>query len=711
MFCIRTFSIASCLVLAAGSVFGQGHEALVLVDPSSPESLYVSNYYAAARGIPSSGLAYFDPAANDFADFTATRKPALMGTLANHRNRGSIDYVILTSDAPYRLSATGFVSDGCVAVSRFSLTGCYTMTQYTDTVLGGTSSLLSNGFFDIDGVARGFDSNISYHAGDPGVGTPAGRSFIGAALGYTGSGGTDLATVLSMIDKSVAADGTFPAGTFHFLQTGDAARSAPRHGLYTGAVNKIVANGGLAVRTSGPLLPSGGAVSAGAMSGFAGADILGGDFSFADGAFADHLTSFGATFTDTSQTKVTKWIEKGAICTFGAIQEPCNYPNKFPTANVHTMYHEGATIGEACFRSLQAVPFQGMMIGDPLCHPYTHVPTVGPGTLPTGAVSGNVSFIPTATTAHPSATIATVEVYINGILRSSGPFGDVQFVRTTFLDDGWHEIRIVAIDSTLVGAQGEWVGDLFTDNNGKVITASTPAANIDRSGLIQIATDANDPNVTETRLLHNDRVVAAIPGTGNIETRGEIVGAGPARVRIEMDFADGTTARFMPFTVEVANTNAPTAGGAPTAFDFTKTVKPGEAFILELPAMHNTGVAEPTFSITSGPAQGTVLGGSGRFRIIQANAGATGTDQVTFSVVSSGQSDSATVTIVYFDPDAQPCPADTNFDGVLNGADFTFWIFAYNAGLVGIADLNGDGVLTPSDFSAWIAAFNIGCDF
>ena len=118
-----------------------------------------------------------------------------------------------------------------------------------------------------------------------------------------------------------------------------------------------------------------------------------------------------------------------------------------------------------------------------------------------------------------------------------------------------------------------------------------------------------------------------------------------------------------------------------------------------------------SFSITSGPTQGSVLGGSGRFRIVQADAGATGTDQISFSVNSDGQSDSATVNIIYYDPDAEPCLADTNLDGTLNFQDFTFWIFAYNSNLVSIGDINQDGFLTPTDFTAWIAAYNTGCDF
>lgn len=702
---------AAMIVGLAGLAEGQAHEAMVLVNPNSTESLHVSNYYASARGMPMSGLAYFDPAPTDFNDFVASRVPALTGSIANHRNGESIDYILITPDAPYRFVASGFVNDGCSTVSRFSLTGAYTLTRYADFVQGGTSSLLSNGYFDADGEARGFDNAVAYSNGDPGLGAPAGMPYIGCALGYTGERGNSLGEIFSMIDRAVSADGAFPAGTFYFLQTNDVARSEPRHGLYTSAVSKITAAGGSAVRTTGQNLPTGGPVVMGAMSGFAADNIPAGDFTFAPGAFADHLTSFAANFDEGGQTKMSRWIAKGAVGSFGAVQEPCNYPNKFPSAYMHTMYHDGLTLGEACLRSLQAVPFQGMMYGDPLCRPFTHIPVVNPGAVPSGTVTGNFTLTPSATTTHPTASIAEFEVYVDGILRAREPAGNPLLVRTKNYADGWHELRIVAIDSTLVGAQGEWVGSIQTNNKGKIIGASAPASNIDRSGLIQIAVDTNDSDIVETRLLHNDRVVATSPTLGVIQTRGEIVGPGPAKVRVEVLFNDGAVARSQPFTVNVADTNPPAGAGGPTAFGFHKTVKPGEAYILELPALHDTPLTEPTFTITSGPAQGTILGGSGRFRIIQADAGATGTDQIGFSVTSNGMTDNAVATINFFDPDGQPCPADTNGDGFLDAQDFSFWIFAYNIGLVSIADLNSNGTLEPGDFSAWIAAYNAGCDF
>ncbi len=709
---MRKPAAALAVVLSCGLAQGQAHEAMLLVNPNSTESLHVSNYYAAARGVPMSGLAYFNPApTSGFSDFVASRVPALLGSIANARNEDSIDYVILTPDAPYRFGAAGFVSDGCSPVNNFSLAGAYTMTRYAGLVQGGVSSQLSNGYFDSDGEARGFDNALTYTAGEPMLGSQTGQPFIGAALGYTGNLGNTRSEILSLIDTSVGADGTFPTGTFHFLQTGDAARSSPRHGLYTAAVNKITASGGTAVKSIGPNLPSGGSVVSGAMSGFATADIAGADFTFAPGAFADHLTSFAATFDNASQTKMSRWISKGAVGTFGAIEEPCNYPSKFPSPYMHAMYYDGLTLGEACLRSLGSVPFQGMMYGDPLCRPYTHIPVVNPGSVPVWPITGNLTLTPSATTTHPTASIATIEVYIDGILRAKEPAGSPLLIRTANYVDGWHEIRIVATDSTIVGAQGEWWGNLYTFNQGKFLGISPPATNIDRSGAIQFTVDANDSDIIEMRILHNDRVVATSPSLGGIQTLGEIVGPGPARVRVEVLFNDGDVVRSRPFTVNVADANPPAGTGAPTAFGFHKTVKPGQAYILELPALHSTPLTEPTFAITSGPAQGTILGGTGRYRIIQANAGATGSDQVGFSVTSNGMTDNAVATINFYDPDNQPCPADTNGDGFLDAQDFSFWLFAYNIGLVSIADLNGNGTLEPGDFTAWINAYNLGCDF
>ncbi|HED53029.1 MAG TPA: hypothetical protein ENJ00_02355 [Phycisphaerales bacterium] len=54
------------------------------------------------------------------------------------------------------------------------------------------------------------------------------------------------------------------------------------------------------------------------------------------------------------------------------------------------------------------------------------------------------------------------------------------------------------------------------------------------------------------------------------------------------------------------------------------------------------------------------------------------------------------------------CPGDVNNDGLLNAADFTAWIAAFNA-KTPECDQNNDGNCNPADFTTWIANFNTGC--
>ncbi|MBX3379495.1 MAG: hypothetical protein KF805_05330 [Phycisphaeraceae bacterium] len=64
--------------------------------------------------------------------------------------------------------------------------------------------------------------------------------------------------------------------------------------------------------------------------------------------------------------------------------------------------------------------------------------------------------------------------------------------------------------------------------------------------------------------------------------------------------------------------------------------------------------------------------------------------------------------------DTIPCPADFNHDGLVEDADFSFFVAAYNildcadpsmtAGCP--ADLNGDGFVDDADFTLFVAAYN-----
>ena len=89
------------------------------------------------------------------------------------------------------------------------------------------------------------------------------------------------------------------------------------------------------------------------------------------GAAADHLTSFGGRFPDgLGQMLATEWLKAGATASYGTVEEPCNFPEKFPRATVLVnRYRAGDTLLEAYWKSVR-MPGQGLFVGEPLARPY-----------------------------------------------------------------------------------------------------------------------------------------------------------------------------------------------------------------------------------------------------------------------------------------------------------------------------------------------------
>jgi uncharacterized protein (TIGR03790 family) len=92
---------------------------------------------------------------------------------------------------------------------------------------------------------------------------------------------------------------------------------------------------------------------------------------FLPGAVADHLTSFGGVLPDgAGQMTATRWLAAGATGSYGTVEEPCNYTEKFPQASVLAdRYRSGETLLEAYWKSVQW-PGQGLFVGEPLARPW-----------------------------------------------------------------------------------------------------------------------------------------------------------------------------------------------------------------------------------------------------------------------------------------------------------------------------------------------------
>jgi len=651
----RSLSVRAALlvaVLAAPAFAGGASEnALLIVDPTNPESLRVANHYLEMRDLPSANVLYMAPGAASYAQFTATNLPGFLGSLAHKGLDDHIDFVVLPSGGSYFVSAPGLVGDGCSPVTRFSATAGYTLAHRAADILDGIGSQSKNRFHQLSWDAQSFDANTLWLSGNPSTNPGAKRYYIGALLGYTGPTGNTLDEVLAMIDRSVAADATHPTGTFYYMETTDPARSGPRDGAYPGAVNQMAAAGGVAQHLF-DWLPLGHHDALGIMTGFASQDIDGANLTLLPGSFADHLTSFAATFGDLSQTKMSRWIAKGASGTAGTVEEPCNYPGKFPHARLHVVYRKGLCLGEAWFRSLEYEPYQNLFMGDPLTRPWADPPTVSVSDAPLVPVAGTLVLTPVASATASGAGIAALELLVDGVVVQAVADGEVFTLDTTALDDGWHELRVLALDDTPVRNAASWKGTLVVANLGRTASLSTLTTSGDLGQRFDLDFAAAGGTVVEVRLEQNGRVVASAPvPTGTLGVHARLLGAGTVHLVAVSTFSDGRAARSQPLALTIADAGG-TSGTPPVAFGYTRslarhgTTAPGP-FVLELPATFDDPLASATWTLLTPPAQAAVLGGSGPWRVLQPVVGAFGTDALTFRVTTPAGTSDATIVLDY----------------------------------------------------------------
>lgn len=696
----RRRSIAASTVLGLAAAAGQaqaggsGENIIIIADPLNAESMYVANYYREARGVPAENVLYFSPGADDYGSFVAWNLTALQ-TLIDERGIGSqADYIVLMPGSPFYVSASGLVNDGCSPVNRFSISGAYTTAFVADEVLGGVNSNFSNRYSRNTFTMQRFDSELAYLAGSPSNDPNARRYYISALLGYTGERGNTLQEILDNIDRSVAADFTRPVGTFYFCETSDQARSSPRHNTFDNVIDQIELQGGAGSHEFRQMPRNRHDILC-VLTGAGVLDIAGANMTILPGAYADHLTSFGAMFDNSDQTKISEWIRKGATASLGTVEEPCNYPGKFTHARSMAYYHQGASMGESVFRALNFTPFQGLLYGDPLCRPHDFPVTVTVQDPPAGPVSGEVEITPSGQTDKFGTFVFDFEVAVDN-RRVASDFVLPLRVDTTALEDGWHDLRVFGFDSSAVNSMGVWRGELVVNNLGRTAelgNVSATSGDLSTTFVFEASSLAGGRGgaPVEIRLVQHGRVLASSPGcSATLSVAGAQLGAGMSSVHAEALFADGMRVRSAPVEIDVDYDNGTPTGTAPQVSGGTVWVGDAESAFVTLPYTFDNAGEAPAFEILDAPAQATVEPGpDGPYRLVTPAPDAAGFDVMTYrATASSGQSAVGRIVLVYdrspldvngdggFDIEdlyaIHATPADVNLDGTADNADVRF---------------------------------------
>ncbi|HEY1090490.1 MAG TPA: TIGR03790 family protein [Burkholderiaceae bacterium] len=318
----------------------------VIVIEGDADSEAIANYYQTARGIPKANVVRVR-LANRNDEISAAEFAALKSQVDAQLPAG-VQATLLTWRAPSRV--LGSCAMSITSAMAFG---------YDPKYCGGCADTAASAYYD---------SESSRPFADLGL-RPS--MLLGAAT---------LAAAKPLIDRGVSADASYPGGEGWLVKTNDFARNV-RFTDWNNLPAQWSGQLGLNVVDNGSGPASGNTISgkSNVLFYFTGLDVIANlaSNSYRPGAVGDSLTSWAGVLPDAlGQTTVTAWLDAGLTGSYGTVEEPCNFPQKFSRASVLIdQYSRGATLIEAYWKAVEW-PGQGLFVGEPLAQPFRDAPSL-----------------------------------------------------------------------------------------------------------------------------------------------------------------------------------------------------------------------------------------------------------------------------------------------------------------------------------------------
>jgi hypothetical protein len=543
--------LALCWTPGAGGAVawagGGAENVLLLVNVNSSSSMTIANNYIQLRKVPASNVVYVDwQGPLDECGAVRFSQQILTPALAAIKDRqlaAQIDYIVYSSDFPWRIGLKAmFPQEEFSPQFRpfCSLNGATYLWHYINETNPALVLPVVNWYFAPDAntndvrcqkigdvPSRGFHSRYLWGRDGKRTDDPKlGQSYLlSAMLGVTEGRGNTEAEIISYLKRSVAADGTRPPGTIYFMQNKDI-RSATRHDCYAGVAQQLTSLGVMA-RVEQGTIPQKANTVAGIMTGIADFDFAASKSRIVPGAICDNLTSLGGVLSaNAGQTPLSEFLRYGAAGASGTIFEPLALQAKFPLPSLFIHYARGCSLAEAFYQSV-AEPYQLLIVGDPLCQPWAATSKVTlMGVKPGDEVKGNFTVQPQVNAA-PGHRIGSLELFTDGRIVARFPTGKTLDLDTTKLADGYHELRIVAIDADPIETQCRTIMPIFVNNHGdKIEIAVSPRSQVAAADKLRIS--VRQPGAIAIAVRQNRREVARVTGeSGDAEVLAETLGHGP----------------------------------------------------------------------------------------------------------------------------------------------------------------------------------------
>jgi hypothetical protein len=547
---LSVFANIVCLFLAPEpAAAGGGPENVFLVaNLRSCASISIAHHFAALRQIPSLNILYLDwPYPTDNCDIGVFREKLLMPVLGAIQARGispQIDYLVYSSDFPTTIDFKSELEGRQIEDQRKPTGSLTSLTYFAMSVVGRQLQTLdpngnhymrrpASGKVEPDSQGfrtwYGFDSAGKLREG-------GGDSYLlSMMLGVTSGYGMSADEVIQGLERSAAADGTKPKGTIYFCKSGDAARSPPREPLFPAAIAALKKLGINAQVVSGKL-PQGKDDVLGLVTGTRDFDWPASKSTILPGAICENLTSNGAIFGPNDQTRLTEFLRYGAAGSSGTVIEPYAIHQKFPAAFVQLHYARGCTLAEAFYQSI-SMPYQLLIVGDPLCRPWANIPTVEvDGVVPGSTLKGRVSLRPSGEV--EGGKVDRFELFIDGYQVDRCAADDTFEFDTADFPDGAAELRVVGIESGPIQTQGRVILPIKINNHGRKIDF-TCSADDTATWKTKIKLAAEAPGAQTIGVFEGMRSLGTIrTEKGEIEIDPIMLGTGPVVLRARAQFSE-----------------------------------------------------------------------------------------------------------------------------------------------------------------------------
>ncbi len=397
---------------------------------------------------------------------------------------------------------------------------------------------------------------------------------LSTMLAYTGIRGNSIEEVYSYLRRAADSDGTAPVGTVYLMTNRDV-RTETRFPMFDNLIKDM---GRLSrdVEIVPGTLPKARSDVMGLVAGSKRFNWEKSRSQFLPGAIAESLTSYAGHFATSEQTKLTEFLRRGAAGSSGAVREPYNLWEKFPSPYLHYHYAQGSSLSEAFYQSI-ASPYQLVIVGDPLTRPFARFSDIVViEDLQSTPLKGIQSITPVAT--DPTYFVKKYELWIDGKMIESTNAGGEFRINTGRLPDGEHEVRLIAVENSPVQTRSykKFIVDVNNRNHSILIENGTTSFPLGEQINLRGRIVGSPSQIKKIGLYQGSKLLTDVQvkdGLWQLEIPSSLLGIGSSSIQLRSDHPDFfVSSRLHPISVTPPVIILPVSSGFEGTPGFQMTV-------------------------------------------------------------------------------------------------------------------------------------------